>query len=76
MIFVTHRFTSLAKSADLILYAGTSIVTFPPVLIHILRCMKEGKIVEQGTHEALVNIPDGEYAKLYRAQADGLGDTL
>ncbi|KAJ7189844.1 P-loop containing nucleoside triphosphate hydrolase protein [Mycena pura] len=35
----------------------------------IILCMKEGRLVESGTHEDLMKIPDGEYSKLYAIQA-------
>jgi ABC-type multidrug transport system fused ATPase/permease subunit len=31
--------------------------------------MKAGRVVESGTHEQLIKIPDGEYLKLYDIQA-------
>ena len=34
--------------------------------------LKEGKIVELGNHQTLVNQPDGYYAALVRAQASGM----
>ncbi len=33
--------------------------------------LKEGRIVETGNHESLVNLPDGYYARLCRAQMAG-----
>ena len=33
--------------------------------------LRDGRIVETGNHESLVNIPDGYYARLVRAQAVG-----
>jgi ABC-type dipeptide/oligopeptide/nickel transport system ATPase component len=36
--------------------------------------MKEGKIVESGTHKELIKIPDGEYKKLYDIQASPFRD--
>ncbi|KAJ7134763.1 P-loop containing nucleoside triphosphate hydrolase protein [Mycena epipterygia] len=35
----------------------------------LILCMKGGRLVESGTHEELVNNPDGEYFKLYDIQA-------
>jgi len=35
--------------------------------------LKEGQVVEIGDHEALVNRPDGYYARLCRAQMMGMG---
>lgn len=34
----------------------------------ISRFMKGGRIVERGTHQDLLRVPNGEYAKLYEAQ--------
>ena len=77
MVFATHRFGHLTKHADQIMC-----VVFIPyfmlnffvcVLIrtdHIFnsRCMKEGMVVEIGTHEQLMELKN-EYAKLYNIQA-------
>ncbi|KAJ7675676.1 P-loop containing nucleoside triphosphate hydrolase protein [Mycena polygramma] len=35
----------------------------------LIVCMKEGRLVESGTHEELIRITDGEYLKLYNIQA-------
>ncbi|KAJ7442645.1 P-loop containing nucleoside triphosphate hydrolase protein [Mycena latifolia] len=35
----------------------------------LILCMKDGRLVESGTHEELMKIPDGEYFKLYDIQA-------
>ena len=69
MIFVTHRFGHLTKHADLILY----VVSAPCYIImsdgfELRRCMKDGELVEQGTHEELV-AKRGEYFKLRDVQA-------
>lgn len=32
---------------------------------------KEGKLVEQGTHEELLSIEEGEYRRLWEVQAKG-----
>ncbi|TFK34271.1 P-loop containing nucleoside triphosphate hydrolase protein [Crucibulum laeve] len=37
-------------------------------------CMKEGKVVEMGTHQSLMKA-DGEYAKLYNIQASAFSNT-
>lgn len=37
-------------------------------LITLSRCLKDGFLVEQGTHEELISA-DGEYAKLHKIQA-------
>lgn len=31
--------------------------------------MKGGRLIESGTHEDLMKVPDGEYSKLYDMQA-------
>ncbi|KAK7048497.1 ABC transporter ATP-binding protein [Favolaschia claudopus] len=36
----------------------------------LMLCMKEGHLVETGTHEELMQDPDGEYRKLYDLQAN------
>ncbi|KAJ6525313.1 P-loop containing nucleoside triphosphate hydrolase protein [Mycena vulgaris] len=35
----------------------------------LILCMKDGRLVESGTHEELMKIADGEYSKLYSIQA-------
>jgi hypothetical protein len=35
----------------------------------LFRCMKDGCLVETGTHEELMKIPDGAYFKLYDIQS-------
>ncbi|KAJ7781791.1 P-loop containing nucleoside triphosphate hydrolase protein [Mycena maculata] len=35
----------------------------------VILCMKDGRLVESGTHDDLMKIPDGEYFKLYDIQA-------
>lgn len=37
------------------------------------RCMKEGRLAQCGKHDELMADETGEYAKLYRAQADTFG---
>jgi ABC-type multidrug transport system fused ATPase/permease subunit len=66
MIFVTHRFGHLTKFADLVLYVSL-VVSFSSD-INESRCMKEGTIVETGTHQELLD-RQGEYAHLYNVQA-------
>jgi ABC-type multidrug transport system fused ATPase/permease subunit len=77
MVFVTHRFGHLTKHADRIMYVPFSLFYLLIFLIYVLirmnhflmsRCMKEGKVVETGTHEQLMELK-GEYAKLYNIQA-------
>jgi hypothetical protein len=36
--------------------------------------MKEGEIIESGTHKELIKIPNGEYKKLYEIQASPFRD--
>lgn len=36
----------------------------------IRRCMKAGRIVEVGTHDELMKQENGEYANLYKIQAN------
>jgi ABC-type multidrug transport system fused ATPase/permease subunit len=72
MIFVTHRFGSLVKHADLILSVDFFYVSENRYFTNLEpRCVKEGKIVEQGTHDRLLNQANGEYAKMYTKQAAG-----
>lgn len=67
-IFVTHRFGHLTKHADLILCVF-SYQTFPFIcLTRRLRCLKEGELVESGTHDELI-AKGGEYTKLHGIQA-------
>lgn len=67
MIFITHRFGHLTKHADVILYAMSTcwIQSYSNGLI---RCMKEGLVIEQGTHDELLAL-GGEYSSLYNVQA-------
>jgi ABC-type multidrug transport system fused ATPase/permease subunit len=67
MIFITHRFGHLVKHADLILCAFASRLCIS-LLMGSFRCMKDGQLVEQGTHQGLLNL-GGEYAELYNIQA-------
>ena len=39
------------------------------------RCMKDGKLVEQGTHKELIE-KDGEYYKLHRIQAQAFTEEV
>ncbi len=71
MVFVTHRFGHLTKHADLVLYVEClDIMRF----VHLSltpghsRCMKDGQLVEQGTHRELIK-KNGEYCRLYNIQA-------
>jgi ABC-type multidrug transport system fused ATPase/permease subunit len=67
MVFVTHRFGHLTKYADLILYVLLC-NSWLETDITAIRCMKEGKVAEAGTHKELMDL-DGEYAGLYNVQA-------
>ncbi|KXN85020.1 Heavy metal tolerance protein [Leucoagaricus sp. SymC.cos] len=40
----------------------------------LILCMKEGQIVESGTHKELITIQGGEYKKLYDIQASPFRD--
>ncbi|KAH9484595.1 ATP-dependent lipid A-core flippase [Psilocybe cubensis] len=40
---------------------------------NLILCMKDGSVVESGTHEDLMKL-DGEYAKLYNIQANAFSD--
>ena len=40
----------------------------PIIVLMYCRCVKDGKVVETGTHLELLSV-DGEYAHLYNAQA-------
>ena len=73
MVFVTHRFGHLTKHADLILWVLTVLLQFK-VTDDYIRCMKDGKLVELGTHSDLIK-KNGEYHKLYDIQARAFVDT-
>jgi ABC-type multidrug transport system fused ATPase/permease subunit len=68
MVFVTHRFGHLTRYADNIMYVrkleGLTCTSNP----RICRCLKDGVIVEEGSHEQLIEC-GGEYANLYNIQA-------
>lgn len=70
MIFITHRFGHLTKHADLILCAESLFDNLRENVDRyiFLRCMKEGELVESGTHRELI-AKEGEYHKLYNIQA-------
>ena len=42
---------------------------------NMCRCMKDGKLVEQGTHKELIE-KDGEYCKLHRIQAQAFTEEV
>jgi len=35
---------------------------------------EEGKLIEMGTHEELVDVKEGKYAHLYRLQSEGYAE--
>ena len=75
MIFVTHRFGHLTKHADLILWVFFLVSLCPfGVNRETHRCMKDGELVESGTHQSLVDL-QGEYFKLYNIQAQAFTNT-
>ena len=75
MIFVTHRFGHLTKHADLIMCV-MMLLTKKRLIILLLccRCVKDGKVVETGTHSELLGM-SGEYAHLYNIQAQAFSST-
>ncbi len=54
------------KTAIIITHRVFSLLSFDRIVV-----LDEGKIVEQGTHEQLMKIPDGFYSKLYTQQQQG-----
>lgn len=68
VVFITHRFGHLTRFADLILYVECLHCAEATHLLVSIRCMKEGKLVEQGTHDELIR-KGGEYYKLHNVQA-------
>lgn len=77
MIFVTHRFGHLTKHADLILYVLCELLLerYNKLTRAIHRCMKDGELVESGTHQSLIETR-GEYYKLYNIQAQAFTTTV
>ena len=85
VVLVTHRFHRLVHEADQILYVRFSYL--PPTLTPFGkrlrspypyppfdRCMKDGCVVENGTHADLVRA-NGDYAALYHAQVEWNGSS-
>lgn len=75
IVFVTHKFGKLTKQADLIVYAFRS-YSHPAngtADIRSFSCLKEGEVVESGTHTELMR-DNGEYKKLYNIQANAFQD--
>lgn len=78
IVLVTHRFHHLAHEADRILYVVLVLVlVVPDPHPHALtrvrdRCIKDGVVVESGTHDELVGV-GGDYAALYDAQVGRSG---
>lgn len=75
MVFVTHRFGHLTKHANLIMCVLIVLLLLRTVNSCPHRCMKEGNIVEMGTHGELME-KKGEYANLYDIQASAFSDTI
>jgi ABC-type multidrug transport system fused ATPase/permease subunit len=73
MIFVTHRFGHLTKYADMIMWVS-HLIFCSEGLTPQDRCMKEGKVIELGTHKDLM-ARDGEYASLYNVQAQAFTES-
>ena len=75
MIFVTHRFGHLTKHADLIMCVIMLLIKKQLIILLLCcRCVKDGKIVETGTHPELLGM-NGEYAHLYNIQAQAFSST-
>ena len=76
MIFVTHRFGHLTKHADLVMYVFAPISSRLKSIHDSLcySCIKEGRVVETGTHAELLS-KGGEYAHLYNIQAQAFKTT-
>jgi ABC-type multidrug transport system fused ATPase/permease subunit len=73
MIFITHRFGHLTKRADLILLASHAMNVISILTIFKHRCMKDGQLVESGTHSELI-ARKGTYHDLYDLQAQAFSD--
>ena len=67
MIFSSHRFGNLTRHADLILYVSLVCAT-SRMLTSFNSYMDESVIIEEGTHEQLLQNA-GEYARIWMLQA-------
>lgn len=68
LVFITHRFGHLTRHADLILYVALLRLHRCHSDLRLIRCLKDGELVEQGTHDELV-AKGGEYFRLHDVQA-------
>jgi len=57
------------KTAIIITHRIFSLFNFDKIIV-----LEDGKIVEQGTHQQLISIPEGYYAALYARQQEQEGD--
>jgi hypothetical protein len=72
MVFSTHRFGKLTRSADVIMYVFHSPHSDPHMKLTDFvptRYILNGVIQETGTHESLLKREHSEYAKIWNLQA-------